>query len=137
MAELKIVGLVEHVSLIGKKSANILALFDSGARTTSVDMDLAARAHLGPVIGTMTVKNASMKQAVKRVKVKAKIKIKGRMFETEVNLQDRSHMRFPIIIGRNILTGNFIIDANRNKDLLKDAHKLGIKSIKSWIRREK
>ncbi len=107
------VGLVEEVEIVGQKRIKTLALCDSGARNTSVDIALAARARLGPIVKTTKIKTASINREVRRPVVKAKVKIKGKTFNTEVNVQDRSHMTFPVIIGRNILTGNFIIDTKR------------------------
>jgi hypothetical protein len=109
----ELVGLVEEIELVGQKNIRALALFDSGARSTSVDLALAAKARLGPIIKTTKIKSASMSREIRRPVVKASIKIKGRVFRTEVNIQDRSHMTFPIIIGRNILSGNFIIDTKK------------------------
>lgn len=113
MAGKKFVGLVEKIVVIGDKKIESLALCDSGARGTSIDIGLAAKARLGPIIKTTKIKSASVSREIRRPVVKAKIKIKGRTFNTEVNIQDRSHMTFPVIIGRNILTGNFIIDTKK------------------------
>lgn len=107
------VGLVEEVEVVGQKRIKTLALCDSGAKNTSVDISLAAKAMLGPIIKTTKIKSASISREIRRPVVKAKVKIKGRVFNTEVNVQDRSHMTFPVIIGRNILTGNFIIDTKK------------------------
>lgn len=115
----EIVGLVEEVKIIGKRTLASLAVFDSGATSTSVDLELASKAGLGPVTKVTRIRNPSMKGRVRRPVVKAKIEIKGRVFETEVNLQDRSHMKFPVIIGRNILAGNFLVDPQRNSGLFK------------------
>ena len=115
----KIVGLVERIKIRGKKTVATLALMDTGARSPSVDIRLASRAQLGPIIGLSKIKQASSKKKIIRPVVKAKIEIRGRKFNIEVNLQDRSHMNFPIIIGRNILSGNYIVDTNRNNKSLK------------------
>jgi hypothetical protein len=111
--EKKLVGLVEKIELIGEKRVSTLALCDSGAKNTSVDIGLAAQARLGPIVKTTKIKSASLSSHIRRPVVKAKIRIKGKVFNIEVNVQDRSHMTFPVIIGRNILTGNFIIDTKK------------------------
>ena len=108
-----IVGLVEEIEITGKKKVRAMALFDSGARNTSVDLGLAAKAMLGPIIKTTKIKAASITREIRRPVVKANIRIRGRVFDTEVNIQDRSHMTFPVIVGRNILSGNFIIDTKK------------------------
>lgn len=107
------VGLVEEVEIVGQRRVKTLALCDSGAKNTSVDIALAAKAMLGPIIRTTKIKSASISREVRRPVVKAKVRIKGKTFNTEVNVQDRSHMTFPVIIGRNILTGNFVIDTKK------------------------
>lgn len=114
-----IVGLIEPIKIIGSKSVSTLALFDTGAKSTSVDIKLASKAKLGPVLRVIKIKSPSLKQETKRPIVRARIEIKGKQFDTEVNLQDRSHMTFPAIIGRNILTGNFLVDVEKNKELFK------------------
>ncbi len=137
----RVIGLVEKIELIGEKTVKTYALFDTGASFTSVDTKLASRAKLGPVVRTTKIKNPSIKARIYRPVVSGKIKIKGRKFDAEVNLQDRSHMTFPIIIGRDILTGNFIVDVDRNRELVKK-FKIkneynewkGQKQLKSFVR---
>ena len=115
---MEIVGIVEKVKIIGAKSTEEnYALFDTGANSTSVDINLAARVQLGPIIRTTRIRSASLKERVKRPVVGAVIEISGKRFETEVNLQDRSHMAFPVIIGRNVISGNFLVDCHRNMDI--------------------
>ncbi len=123
-----IVGIVEKIKVIGEKEIETIALCDSGASSTSVDMKLAAKARLGPIVRTTTIKNPSLKMEIRRPVVRAKIVIKGREFETEVNVQDRSHMTFPVIIGRNILSGNFIIDTKKNFEIFQKMKKKGKKN---------
>jgi hypothetical protein len=82
-----------------------------------VDVKLAAKALLGPIVKTIKVRNPSHKQEVRRPVVKAKIVIAGKEFVTNVNVQDRAHMTFPVLIGRNILSGNFVIDTKKNHEV--------------------
>ena len=113
-----IVGVVEKVTIIGNRRIDVYALFDTGAKQSSIDLQLASEIGLGPVIGTKTVKQASSKRRVMRPVVSAKIKIFGRVIRCKVNLEDRSHMKFPVIIGRNI-NSKFLIDPSRNAKLLR------------------
>lgn len=117
--EKDIVGLVEKVSIIGEKKVDVIALFDTGAKVTSIDIKLASKAQLGPIVKITNVKNPSFNRPIKRPVVRAKIKVKDRIFDVYVNIQDRSHMTFPVIIGRNIIAGNFLIDTSVNRDLYK------------------
>jgi hypothetical protein len=118
--EKNVVGLVEKVRVIGERSVEAVALFDTGARLTSVDIKLASKAQMGPIVRITKVKNPSFNRIIKRPVVRAKIKVKGKIFDVDVNIQDRSHMTFPVIIGRNIITGNFIVDPTINKGLHKE-----------------
>jgi len=113
----KTIGLVEEIEIRGKESIKTLALFDTGAKQTSVDISLASKVKLGPVIRVAKVKYASRKERVTRPVVKVRIGIKGKSFDTEVNLKDRSHMKFPVIIGRNVIAGSFLIDCQKNSHL--------------------
>jgi hypothetical protein len=113
----EIIGLVEDIEIMGRKRLKTRALFDTGAHRTSIDVRLAARAELGPIVKTTLVKNPGRSREVRRPIVEATIKIKGKTFRTDANLQDRSHMAFPVIIGRNIISGNFAIDPKKNLKL--------------------
>jgi hypothetical protein len=119
----KIVGIVEEVEIRGKKTIKSMAIFDSGARMNSIDVRLAAQARLGPIVRTTKVSQASQRGQRRRPVVETRIRIKGRLFDTLANIQDREHMTFPVIIGRNIITGNFIIDTRKNHELFERMRK--------------
>jgi len=123
MGENIIVGLIEEVLIKGKSAIKTHALFDTGAQSTSVDIELASKACLGPVMKMTRIKNPSVRHRVSRPVVRATIIIDGKEFRVNVNLQDRSHMNFPVIIGRNIISGNFLVDASRNAHLFKEKEK--------------
>jgi hypothetical protein len=110
----KIVGLVEEVWIEGRERVRAMALFDTGAKTTSVDVRLAARARLGPIVRTSKISSASNSAKVRRPVVEAKVVVAGRNFDALVNVQDREHMTFPVIIGRDIISGNFMVDTRKN-----------------------
>ncbi len=111
----EIIGLVEDIEIMGRKKLKTRALFDTGAHRTSIDVRLAARAELGPIVKTTLVRNPGSSREVRRPIVEATIRIRGRSFRTDANVQDRSHMAFPVIIGRNIISGNFAIDPKNLK----------------------
>ena len=126
MSGKKLVGIVEKVEVTGRETIKTLAVFDSGARMTSIDVRLAAQAQLGPIVKTTKISNPSLRGQVRRPVVEARIRIHGRVFDALVNIQDREHMTFPVIIGRNIISGNFIIDTKKNLDLYdKERHARG------------
>ena len=115
----KTIGRVEKVKIIGNDVREALALVDTGAKLTSVDIKLAAETGIGPVTRITKIKSASKNVSTRRPVLEAAIEIAGKKFNTEVNIQDRSHMTFPVLIGRNILTGNFLVDAGKNKEIFK------------------
>jgi hypothetical protein len=121
--EKKVVGIVEKVTLIGKKEANTFAVFDTGARMTSIDTKLASEAQVGPIIGTTTVKNPSIRMKVTRPTVKVQIKIKGEIYKCKANMQDRSHMTSKMLIGRDIMSGKFVVDPQKNLKKFKSMKK--------------
>ena len=112
----KALGIVEKVRVIGRGEEEVRAIVDTGAKLNSIDIGLARRIGLGKPIRTMRVKNPSLKGSIRRPVVRVRIELKGRIFKTEANLQDRSHMKFPVIIGRNLLIGNFVVDPEMGKE---------------------
>lgn len=57
-----------------------------------------------------------------RFVVKTRIKIFERLFTAELSLTDRSEMRYPVLIGRKLLNGRFLVDASQ-KYLSKETEK--------------
>lgn len=109
-----IVPIVSSVILTGEHgSEEVTAKVDTGASRTSVDTDLAAKVGLGPVTDTVKVRAASSAQAEIRPLVHARIRLGDRDFELPVSITDRTDMRYPVIIGMDILAeGNFLIDVS-------------------------
>ncbi|NOQ56227.1 MAG: hypothetical protein GQ477_05490 [Nanohaloarchaea archaeon] len=113
----KIIGLTEVVHVCGsKKCAKIAAICDTGATTTSIDATIAKELDFGKPIGTITVLNPSVNKKFKREIVKVNLEISGRTFEVGANVQDRTHMTHKMIIGRDILFENFIVDVSITHD---------------------
>jgi hypothetical protein len=133
----KIIGIVEKVKLIGENEIETYALFDTGAKQTSIDTRLASEAKLGPVVKTTVIKNPSFKENIIRPVVMAKIEIDGDIYEAKVNIQDRSHMKFPILIGRDIIAGNFLVDPKKNRKFIKKVKSgMTLEEIKKTIEEE-
>lgn len=109
-----IVGLTEKVTLIsstGKKKKRVIARIDTGATKSSIDARLAAELSLGPVIKTKLVKSASGSKL--RPVIKAKIKIVDKTINSEFTIADRSHMKYRVLVGQNILKSGFLIDPSK------------------------
>ena len=119
----KILGIVEKVKVIGRSEGEAFALIDTGAKLSSVDIKLAAEAGIGPIIRTTKIKSASKDTGTRRAVLAATIEIAGRKFRTEVNIADRTNMAFPVLIGRNIIQGNFLVDSEKNHDMFKKVAK--------------
>ncbi|WP_162053785.1 ATP-dependent zinc protease family protein [Pontibacter pamirensis] len=69
---------------------------------------------------------SSFGEVQERYVIRTKIKFFDETIEAEFSLSDRSDMKYPVLIGRKLLKGRFIVDVSR-KNL---AHKLKIKQIK-------
>ena len=106
----KILGLTETVILQGNnRKKKVAARIDTGAKTSSIDVKLAKELGLGKVIRKKKVKSASG-ITVRPIK-KAKIKLKDKVMFAEFTIADRNHMRYKVLVGRNILTKTgFLID---------------------------
>ncbi len=115
MLKKKIIGLVETVGIKGKKGlVSKKALFDTGATRTCLDVKIAAKAGVGPITSSVKVKSASSPRGyTRRAIALATILVKGKKIKTGVNIEDREGLPYPIIIGRDIIHNNFIIDVSR------------------------
>jgi len=112
MAAKSVIGLKEHVMILGKEGKKkVVARIDTGASKCSIDADLAKSLALGPVLRQKTVKSAH--GITTRGLILARIKLAGRTFRVFFTLADRKHMKYPVLIGRNILKRGFLIDPER------------------------
>ena len=108
-----IIGLSERVTIIGptKKKKRVIARIDTGATKSSVDAKLAAELALGPIIKTKLVKSASGNKM--RPVLKANIKIAKKELNEEFTVADRSHLKYRVLVGQNILKKGFLIDPTK------------------------
>ncbi len=104
----KIIHLVEPIILIGASRKKVMAKIDTGATTSSVDLQLAADLRLGPVVKTKLVKSAS--GSLVRPIIKASVVFAGKTMDAHFTVADRSHMKYRVLIGKNILKKGFLID---------------------------
>jgi len=125
-------GTVEEVILLPWK-INIPARIDTGAATSSLDVcELKRLSHKEvefklpercggvkirrPVISWRRVKSTEG-NSERRPLVEVELCLGSRRLRTEVTLNDRSQMEFPLLIGRNTLEGHFVVDVSRSKTL--------------------
>jgi hypothetical protein len=128
-AEEKItLGAVEEVMLL-PCCVTLPARIDTGAETTSLDArDLTVRHGQAefrlsevfggtrltfPVVRSTRVKGAGGRQA--RPVVSMDMCIGKRKMHVEVTLADRSDMRYPLLVGRNVLEKGFLVDVSRTR----------------------
>ncbi len=124
------IGEVEDVILMpwGMK---LPARIDTGAATSSLDArDLKVKdgvaefklpkqfgnlqLHL-PVTRWRSIRSADFKE--KRPVVEITFCLGAKLLHTEVNLNDRSTVKYPLILGRNVLKDHFVVDCGRSNCL--------------------
>ncbi len=100
---------IEKVQLIGNngKRKTVNAKIDTGAYRTSIDAALVDELELKPLEERVRVESGTGIQH--RTLTTLSIKLRGTTRESIASFTDRSHMRFPIIIGRRDLAG-FLVD---------------------------
>jgi hypothetical protein len=109
-----IIGPIEYVKVTGYNGeARVKGKIDTGASRTSVDVWLAANIGLGPTVDVAKVKSA-LDEVRSRPLVRAVVEIEGEKFALPVSVDDRSDMRYPVLIGMDILRlGHFLIDPTK------------------------
>ncbi len=107
-----VIGLSEEVMIIGPlKSRKLMARIDTGATKGSIDIKLAKEIGIKKTKRKILVKSAS---GIKfRPLIKVEVKLGGKKIKELFNLADRSHMRYKVLIGQNILKKGFLIDPNK------------------------
>lgn len=111
MDERLILGLTELIKIKSNsgEKINVIARIDTGATSSSIDINLAELLSLGPILTSKVVKSASGIE--KRPIVKIEIILKNLKIKEEFTIADRGHLTYKILIGQNILKkGNFLID---------------------------
>jgi hypothetical protein len=124
------IGDVEDVVLM-PWGVRLPARIDTGAATSSLDArDLRVKnsvaefklpkkygsqqLHL-PVIGWRNIRSADFKE--RRPVVEITFCLGAKILHVEVNLNDRSTVKYPLILGRNALKDYFIVDCGRSNCL--------------------
>lgn len=108
-----VIGLAEDVEVYGSegKSKKLKARVDTGATRSSIDVKTAAELNLGPIKKAVNVKQA-LGTSLRPV-VKLDILIHGKNLSAEVTLADRSHLKYKLLLGQDVLKDNFIIDPSK------------------------
>lgn len=108
-----VVGLSESVTIIGiDKSKTIRARIDTGADICSIDTKLAKQLNLGPVERVKKIKSAHGVKERPILRVRLQIK-KRRFANVRFSIADRRHLKYKVLIGKNILRNGFLVDPSK------------------------
>ncbi len=111
-----VVGYVEEVVVSGTSgSTQAYAKSDTGATRTSIDTSLAAEIGAGPIKSMTRVKSGSMKSGKARPVVDLVVGVGGTQHTVTASVEDRSHMDYPLLLGRDILQ-HYRVDVKRRAD---------------------
>jgi RimK family alpha-L-glutamate ligase len=114
--EMPLIGYIEEVVVSGTSgSTQAFAKSDTGATRTSIDTSLAAEIGAGPIKSMTRVKSGSMKGGKARPVVDLVIGIAGTQHTVTASVEDRSHMDYPLLLGRDILQ-HYRVDVRRRVD---------------------
>ena len=132
----EIIGRKEKITLKEWGFYNISAKIDTGAYTSAIHCEYAQVKMIGgkktlefillspankhfknQVISTESFSQKKVKNSFGHVEVRFKVTTKitmfGNEFEGEFTLSERSKMKNPILLGRKILKGRFLIDVDK------------------------
>ncbi|WP_436924114.1 RimK/LysX family protein [Halosimplex amylolyticum] len=111
-----VIGYTEEVLISGTKgSESVVAKSDTGATRTSIDTQLAANIGAGPIKSITKVRSGSSKSSKSRPLVDVVVGVGGTRHTVTASVEDRSHMNYPVILGRDIL-GDYQVDVSRKAD---------------------
>ncbi|MBT3463681.1 hypothetical protein HOD20_01605 [archaeon] len=114
MVEKTIIGASEKIKIFHgeDKIKELVGKIDTGATKSSIDINLASELKLGPITNTKVVKSAS--GVALRPIIMVTVEIQGRKITEEFTLANRGNLKYPILIGLNILKKNFMVDPQIN-----------------------
>jgi hypothetical protein len=146
------IGRYEYIWLVATDQKRIPARIDTGARTSSVwasniveSGGVLSWTFIAPESEFWTgqkitsrgfeerIVSSSTGHKQVRYRVPVKLQIKGRRIKTFATLADRSHAAFPVLIGRNTLSGKFVVDVqhgSRHLDQIEDDFSNKLQSLK-------
>jgi RimK family alpha-L-glutamate ligase len=109
-------GYTNEVAVSGSDgAATVVAKADTGAKRTSIDASLAGDVGLGPICGTTTVRTGAANSSETRPLVTADLKVGPAWESVTASVADRSGMRFPMILGRDVLEA-YTLDISQRAD---------------------
>ncbi|MFB6148719.1 MAG: RimK family alpha-L-glutamate ligase [Halobacteriales archaeon] len=115
-SERQVIGYTEEIVVSGTTgSETVLAKSDTGASRTSIDTKIAAEIGAGPIKQMTRVKSGSVKSSKSRPVVDIVVGVGGERHTVSASIEDRSHMDYPVLLGRDILK-NYQVDISRQVD---------------------
>ncbi|MFB6094292.1 MAG: RimK/LysX family protein [Halanaeroarchaeum sp.] len=112
----KTIGYVEDVLVSGTSGTErVRSKSDTGASRTSIDTRLAAKIGAGPIKSMTKVKSGSHKGGKSRPVVDIVVGIGGDRHTVQASLEDRGHMEYQLLLGRDILS-DYQVDVRRRSD---------------------
>ena len=107
-----VINSIENVTI---KDNKYLARIDTGATKNSICKSIVADLSLGPPVDTVEVKSSNGISV--RDIIIVDLELAGVMSQTMFNVSNRVHMKYPILIGRNLLKKGFLVDcSNEDRD---------------------
>ncbi len=153
--EKKIIGRAEKLSFPQIGIDSLYARIDTGAKTSAISVSRAdvVDGRLEVIffdstseyfVGTKhrfdwferSIVASSNGQTEERYKIKLLVVLKGKKIRARFTLTDRSTQVYPVLIGRNVLNGKFIVDVQRGQPL-KEAEKVRSEKLQSSLSEEK
>jgi RimK family alpha-L-glutamate ligase len=111
-----VVGYIEEVVVMGTRGQrSVMAKSDTGATRTSIDARLAADIGTGPIKDIVRIKSGSVKSGRSRPVVDLVIGVGGTQHTVTASIEDRSHMDYPLLLGRDVLK-HYHVDVQRRAD---------------------
>ena len=147
--EKKIIGRAEIVRFPDLGERKVHARIDSGAKTSAIwgearlvdgtllvkFFGLPEQIYKFTSYGETVVANSSG-YAAKRFTIKLWVVLRGRKIRATFTIADRSSQVYPVLIGRNVLRGKFIVDVTMGKTLTM-AEKNRTASLRTLLEKEK
>jgi hypothetical protein len=122
------IGLVEDVILL-PWGVKLPARIDTGAANSSLDArELTIKDNVAefklpkkyggrhlrlPIVSWQAIRSAESRE--RRPVVEVELCVGPKRLRSQVNLNDRSQVRYPFIIGRDILRSNFVVDCMKSR----------------------
>lgn len=111
-----VIGFTEEVVVSGTRGTkHVLAKSDTGAARTSIDAQLAAEIGTGPITDIVRIRSGSVKTGKARPIVDVVIGLAGNQHTVSASVEDRGHMDYALLLGRDILE-HYHVDVTRRID---------------------